>query len=49
MRDAITFKCSECGEEYYIGPSNKRKPPEKMEIKKYCTRCNKKTAHKEKK
>ena len=42
MRDAITFKCSECGEENYIGTRNKRKHPEKMEIKKYCPRCNKK-------
>ena len=40
MRDRITFKCSECGEENYIGTRNKRK---------YCPRCNKKTLHKEKK
>ena len=32
----------------YIGTRNKRKHPEKMEIKKYCPRCNKKTTHKEK-
>ena len=59
MRDRITFKCSECGEENYIGTRNKRKNPERMQIQKfcprcmtiskYCPRCNKKTAHKEKK
>ncbi len=49
VRDQITFKCSECNEENYIGTRNKRKKPEKMTIQKYCPRCNKKTAHKEKK
>ena len=49
MRDRITFKCSECGEENYIGTRNKRKNPERMHIQKFCTRCNKKTLHKEKK
>ena len=49
MRDRITFKCSECGEENYIGTRNKRKNPERMQIQKYWPRCNKKTLHKEKK
>ena len=48
-RENITFKCTECGEENYIGTRNKRKHTEKMEIKKYCPRCNKMTLHKEKK
>ena len=48
-RENITFKCSECGEENYIGTRNKRTHTEKMEIKKYCKRCNKVTLHKEKK
>ena len=46
-RENITFKCSVCGEENYIGTRNKRKHTEKMEIKKYCPRCNKMTLHKE--
>lgn len=49
MRDNIIYKCIECGEENYIGTKNKRKHPDRMEINKYCPRCNKKTAHKEKK
>ncbi|MEG0177346.1 50S ribosomal protein L33 [Anaerorhabdus sp.] len=48
-RENITFKCSECGEENYIGTRNKRKQTEKMEIQKYCSVCRKKTLHKEKK
>ena len=48
-RENILFRCSVCGEENYIGTRNKRKHTEKMEIKKYCPRCNKKTVHKEKK
>ncbi|MFV0255681.1 MAG: 50S ribosomal protein L33 [Erysipelotrichaceae bacterium] len=49
VRENIQFKCSVCGEENYLGSRNKRKNPEKMTIKKYCSRCNKKTDHKEKK
>ena len=36
MRDRITFKCSVCGEENYIGTRNKKKHPERMTVKKYC-------------
>ena len=49
MREKLTFQCTECGEQNYIGTRNKKKHPERMEIKKYCPRCNKKTEHKEKK
>lgn len=49
MRDNITLKCSECGEENYITTRNKRKHTEKMQIKKYCPVCRKMTLHKEKK
>lgn len=49
MRDDITFKCTVCGEENYIGTRNKKTHPDKMEIKKFCSRCNKQTTHKEKK
>ena len=47
MRDNIILKCTECGEENYI--KNKRNHPDRMEVNKYCPRCNKKTVHKEKK
>lgn len=48
MRDNIIYRCTECGEENYIGTKNKRKHPERIEINRYCPRCNKKTSHKEK-
>ena len=49
MRDNIILKCTECGEENYINTKNKRNHPDRMEVNKYCPRCNKKTVHKEKK
>ena len=49
MRENIILKCTECGEENYIKKKNKRNQPERMEVKKYCPRCNKQTTHKEKK
>ena len=49
MRDNIILKCTECGEENYINTKNKKSHPERVEFKKYCPRCNKKTVHKEKK
>ena len=48
-RDNIIIKCTVCGEENYIGSKNKRSHPARMELKKYCPRCNKMTLHKEKK
>ena len=49
MRDNIILKCTECGEENYINTKNKRNHPDRMEVNKYCPRCNKKTVHKKKK
>ncbi len=49
MREKLTFRCTECKEENYTGAKNKRLHPDRMEIKKFCPRCNKITIHKEKK
>ncbi|HZJ86192.1 MAG TPA: 50S ribosomal protein L33 [Erysipelotrichaceae bacterium] len=49
MRTKITFRCSECKEENYIGSRNKSNHPDRMIIKKFCPRCNKMTEHNEKK
>ena len=49
MRDNITLKCTECAEENYIYKKNKKLHPDRVEYKKYCSRCNGKTVHKEKK
>ncbi len=48
MRTKFVYKCSQCGDENYIGDRNKTKNPDKMEVQKYCAKCNAKTAHKEK-
>ena len=49
--DRISFvlKCTECGEENYLTSKNKKKHPDRLELKKYCPRCKKMTVHKEKK
>lgn len=49
MRENLTLACTECHEENYINTRNKKKNPERMQVNKYCPRCNKKTVHKEKK
>ncbi len=48
MRIKFLYRCQECKEENYVGKKNKTKHPEKMEVNKYCPKCNKKTVHKEK-
>ncbi len=49
MRINITLECKECGEQNYRTSKNKKTKPEKLEIKKYCPRCDKRTIHVEKK
>ena len=49
MRDNIILKCTVCGEENYITSKNKKNTEGKLEIKKFCPRCNKTTSHKERK
>lgn len=46
-RERVTLKCTVCGEENYRTEKNKKNTPERLEIKKYCSRCNQTTAHKE--
>ena len=47
--DRLTLSYCASTDVVLLGTRNKKKHPEKMEIKKYCPRCNKKTVHKEKK
>jgi len=46
-RDYVILVCSECGEHNYFTTRNKKTHPNKMEINKFCSRCNKMTLHKE--
>lgn len=45
-RNIIAFKCEECGEKNYVSYKT-RNIKEKLEQKKYCSRCKKHTVHKE--
>ncbi|MBR7091449.1 MAG: 50S ribosomal protein L33 [Clostridia bacterium] len=49
MRTQITLACTECKERNYRSEKNKKNDPERMEIKKFCSRCKKHTIHKESK
>jgi large subunit ribosomal protein L33 len=47
MRVVITLACTETGERNYTATKNKRKHPERLELKKYCPRLKKYTIHRE--
>ena len=49
MRVNLTLVCTECKEHNYISSKNKKTNPERIELKKYCSRCNQMTLHREKK
>ena len=55
-RILITLECIECrsnknkrspGISHYVTQKNRRNNPERLELKKYCSHCNKTTFHKE--
>jgi len=48
MRTRIMLRCTECNEEDYRSSRNKKNVPDRLELKKYCPRCNKNTLHREK-
>jgi large subunit ribosomal protein L33 len=47
IRPVITLQCGDCKERNYITEKNRRNDPGRMELKKYCPRCQKHTAHRE--
>jgi len=48
-RGLVTLKCSVCGEENYRISKNKKNTPERLTLKKYCSRCQMSVDHTEKK
>ena len=48
-REGIALQCSECKNINYLTSKNKKNTEGKLEVKKYCPKCNKSTAHKERK
>jgi len=49
MGEVITLVCTECKMENYITRKNKKAHPDRLERNKFCPKCNKATAHREKK
>ncbi|MCL5259834.1 MAG: 50S ribosomal protein L33 [Nitrospirae bacterium] len=47
MREIITLACTQCKDRNYSSMKNKRNTPDKVELKKFCRRCNGHTVHKE--
>ncbi|MFA5776317.1 MAG: 50S ribosomal protein L33 [Patescibacteria group bacterium] len=47
-RVLIGLQCSVCKSSNYVTSKNKINDAEKLEIKKFCRKCRKTTAHKEK-
>ena len=47
MRVTVHLACSECKERNYTTRKNKKNNPDRLEMKKYCSRCKTHTDHKE--
>ncbi len=47
MRELVILECTECKHRNYTTDKNKRKHSGRVEFKKYCRWCNKRTPHKE--
>ena len=47
MRDVIILACAECKRRNYNTTKNKRKTPDRIEMKKYCRWCRRHTPHRE--
>jgi large subunit ribosomal protein L33 len=47
MRENIILQCTECKQKNYTGKRDKRKHPERLELKKFCKFERKHTLHKE--
>ena len=48
-REGVALQCTVCKENNYLTSKNKKNAEGKLEIKKYCPKCNKTTLHKERK
>ncbi len=47
MRETIHFQCTACNHITYNSTKDKRKNPERLELKKFCRFCRKHVLHKE--
>ncbi len=47
MREIITLACGECKRRNYTTTKNKRRTPDRLAFKKYCSHCRTHTLHRE--
>jgi len=47
MRVIVHLACTECQQRNYTSEKNKKNDPDRLELKKYCSRCKTHTDHKE--
>lgn len=48
-RERVTLACTVCKSENYRTEKNKKNTTDRLELKKFCSKCKKETDHKEKK
>ncbi len=46
-RVIITLQCTECKNRNYTTTKNRKKHPERLELRKFCPHCGRHTLHKE--
>jgi large subunit ribosomal protein L33 len=47
VRPKVTLACTECKERNYITTKNRQKQRERLQLRKYCPRCNRHQPHRE--
>lgn len=47
MNESIRLECTVCHERNYTTTKNKKNTPDRLKLNKYCSRCKKRTEHKE--
>jgi large subunit ribosomal protein L33 len=47
IRTLVTLECTQCRERNYTSEKNRRNDPQRLEMKKYCSRCRTHTLHRE--
>jgi len=47
MREIIHMQCTDCKDKNYSTTKNRKTTPDRLEMKKFCRKCRKHTAHKE--
>ena len=47
MRVGITLECTQCKSRNYRSTKNQRNAPDRLELKKYCSRCTTHTVHRQ--